>query len=420
MIKIINRLPTEEEYPRVRHLVLQHPEQEVTDEQVAVVFAACPRLESVALSGISDTSDETLALLAQTAANLQGIDLNGCTQVTDVGVVALTTKPLPLQWICLSGVVTLTDQSVFAIARAGSHLMDLDLCDLPLITPLSVSDLWTHLRKLRSLRLARCPLLTDEAFPSRQRGQETGETDSQSLLPPLALRYGAENLRTLDLSHCRITDETIEGIITYAPKIQNLFLNHCAQLTDRALDSISRLGENLDVLSMAHVSKLSDASIVNLIRSCPKLRGVDLGFCENLTDMSVFELASLSGLRRLSLSGLYNITDIAIYTIAEQLPELERFYLAHCNLISLEAIHILLKRLQKLQQVNLTGVPSCQRRDMEQFSEPPPVHLDSEERITFRVYNGQNVSLLRRFLDIEEQQGLDDETGSNPFALQSE
>ncbi|KAK2466064.1 hypothetical protein APHAL10511_001706 [Amanita phalloides] len=404
MIKITDRLPTEGEYLRVRHLVLQQVGH-ITDNELASVIGACTHLESAVLSGIPDLSDRTLILLAKTATDLQGINLNSCTHITDDGVLALTAQPLPLQWVRLNGAVNLTDQSVLAITTALSRLVELELCDLPLITPVSTSSVWTQLRKLRVLRLARCPLLTDVASPPASGRRPEAEES----LEGLALRYDADSLRVLDLTRCKITDESVERIVAYAPKIQNLILTGCDQLTDRALDNICRLGDNLDVLSMSHVTEITDAAVVRLARSCPKLRGVDFGFCQKLTDMSVFEVASLSYLKRLSLMGLNNITDIAIYAIAEHAVELERFHLAHCNQISLEAVYMLLKNLRKLQQVVLNGVPSCQGDGMEQLSEEPPAHLDAEQQAVFRVYKGQNISRLREFLDLEKRRKADDE-----------
>lgn len=148
-------------------------------------------------------------------------------------------------------------------------------------------------RKLRTLRLARCPLLTEKAFPSSlgSLGLESADTvegekplpprpttwlDS---LPPLILRHSAENLRVLDLTHCKITDDVIEGIVTHAPKIQNLTISGCLLLTDRAVDSICQLGEHLDVLLLAQVANITDGAIVRLARSCPNLRVVDVA-CE--------------------------------------------------------------------------------------------------------------------------------------------
>jgi F-box and leucine-rich repeat protein GRR1 len=133
-------------------------------------------------------------------------------------------------------------------------------------------------RKLRSLRLARCPLLADIAFPPGQEQEmELGDNTSVDRLPPLALGHNAGNLRILDLAYCKITDNSIEGIIAHAPKIQTLYLTGCDQLTERALDHVCRLGDNLDVLGVGNISSITDAAIVRLARACPKLRGIDVG-----------------------------------------------------------------------------------------------------------------------------------------------
>ena len=170
MIKIVDRLPTEEEYKRVRHLILQTPlhlpskdeEQEaddltgdrspaathrlITDDEVAAILPYCLHLETVCLSGIPDTSDRTLVLLAANAVNIQGLNIANCTHVTDVGVFELTTKSLPLSWLVLNGIAGLTDPSISAIAKTCSRLVELEICNLPLLTPVALRDIWSFSR----------------------------------------------------------------------------------------------------------------------------------------------------------------------------------------------------------------------------------------------------------------------------------
>ena len=296
--RIRDRLPSEEECRRVRHLVLEQlGDSNITDDQVADAVAACPHLESVVLSGVPGTTDKTVVLLATTAINLQGINLSGCQQVTDVGVLELTAKSLPLQWIELSGVAGLTDPSISAIGKSCSRLVELGLCDLPLLSALSVRDVWSFSRKLRILRLARCPLLTDKAFPSLLAQGSAVDEDGEKPLPPmpttwqdqlphLVLRHTAENLRVLDLTSCKITDDAIEGIVAHAPKIQSLTLSGCNLLTDRTLGCICKLGDHLDILMLAHVANITDRAVVELVRSCTNLRCVDV----SCTFRSVFSL----------------------------------------------------------------------------------------------------------------------------------
>ena len=123
-------------------------------------------------------------------------------------------------------------------------------------------------RKLRTLRVANNPLLSDKAFPSSVRRDPSPTPSGSSLrdkplplrpttwleqLPPLILRHKADNMRVLDVSDCKITDSAIEGIISHAPRIQSLNLTKCSMLTDAALDCVAKLGDHLDVLIIAHV-----------------------------------------------------------------------------------------------------------------------------------------------------------------------
>ncbi|PPQ77670.1 hypothetical protein CVT25_011105 [Psilocybe cyanescens] len=426
MMKITDRLPAEEEYRRVRHLILEQAQDSISDEQLAQVLAFCPHLETVVLTGVSETTDRTIVILTEKAINLLGLNLSGCTQITDVGVLEITNKSLPLQWLQLNGVVGLTDPSISAIAKTCSRLIELEISNLPLLTPVAVRDIWSFSRKLRTFRLANNPLLTDKAFPSPTglNALGPGQDDEKPLpprpttwleqLPPLILRHTAENLRLLDLSFCKITDEAIEGIVTHAPRIQTFILSGCLLLTDRALESISKLHDHLDVLMLAHVSNITDRAVVKLARSCTNLRCVDVAY------MSVFELAGLPSLRRLSLVRVHKLTDIGIFALAEQATGLERLHLSYCDHLSLDAVHLLLRKLDRLQHLTATGIPSLRRRGVHRFSEPTPTNCDPDQQAAFCIFNGENVARLRRFLDKEDKRRREAEARNVPFVTRSD
>ncbi|TFK75754.1 RNI-like protein [Pluteus cervinus] len=439
MIRMVDRLPNQDEYRRVRHLLLLQQSSgptddggAITDDQLSRVIPSCPHLETVDLTGVPETSDRTVVLLASHATHLQGINLSGCTQVSEVGVLELTNKSLPLRWIHLNGVVGLTDPSISAIAKSCSRLIELELCDLPLLSPVSVRDIWSFSRKLRTLRLARCSLLSDKAFPSiiRPPSPTPSDGDDKPLpqipgtwieqMPPLVLHHTADNLRILDLTNCKITDDAVEGIVCHANKIQTLVLSGCSQLTDHSVESICKLGGNLDVLMLARVANVTDRAMIMLARSCPHLRCVDLAFCRNLTDMSVFELAGLKSLRRLSLVRVHKLTDIAMYALAEHAKGLERLHVSYCDRLSLEAIHLLLGNVESLQHLTATGIPAFRRKGVHRFSERPPSNYDPEQKAAYCVFNGPNLAGLRGFLDKEAQRERDAETKNIPFVSRSD
>lgn len=136
--------------------------------------------------------------------------------------------------------------------------------------------------------------------------------------------------------------------------------------------------------------------------------------------MSVFELASLQGLRRLSLVRVYKLTDMAVYALAEQAMLLERLYLSYCDRLSLESIHVLMRKLEHLHHLSVTGVPSLKRKGTRRFSALPPSDLDSNQQAVYRVFTGHNITLLRRFLDKEEKRRRDAEAQNIPFTERSD
>jgi F-box and leucine-rich repeat protein GRR1 len=88
--------------------------------------------------------------------------------------------------------------------------------------------------------------------------------------------------------------------------------------------------------------------------------------------MSVFELAGLQSLRRLSLVRVHKLTDIGIFSLAEHATRLERLHLSYCDHFSLDAIHLLLRKLDRLQHFTATGIPSLKRIGIQRFSAPAP------------------------------------------------
>ncbi|KAJ7590871.1 hypothetical protein C8J56DRAFT_824725 [Mycena floridula] len=428
MIRLVDRLPTSAvECRRVRDLQLLE-NSEITDEHLKII-QYCPHLETVVFQSVPTLSDRTLVMLAASALNLQSIDITDCQLVTDVGLLELTNKSLPLQKVVLNGAQGCRDPSISALAKACPHLVELELCRLPMLSPLSIRDVFSFSRKLRSLRLGHCPLLSDKAFPSSLGPNLIIEDDEKPLpprpttwldeLPPLILRHTAENLRVLDLAFCKITDDAVHGIVAHAPKIQTLVLNGCSALTDQAIDSICLLGDSLDIVLLAQVSNITDAGIIKLSRSCTNLRCVDVSFCRNLTDMSVFELAALNSIRRLAAVRV-KLTDLAIFALAEHSTGLERLQLSYCDKISLEAIHLLLNKLARLEELKLTGVKALKRKGVARFSDAPPPATDEAQQSMYRVFTGQNIDGLRRFLDKEESRRRESEAKNIPFISRSD
>ena len=128
----------------------------------------------------------------------------------------------------------------------------------------------------------------------------------------------------------------------------------------------------------------------------------------------MFELSALPKLRRIGLVRVNQLTDEAIYALAERHATLERIHLSYCDQISVMAIHFLLLKLHKLTHLSLTGVPAFQQPELQQFCrEPPKVSFfhtwsffmliaaqdfNTPQRQAFCVFSCKGVSQLRTYL----------------------
>lgn len=388
---------------RLERLTLVNCEN-VSGEALARILPHCPMLVALDLTGVVDTRDDALVGAASAAKRLQGINLTGCRNVTDVGLMALATNCPLLRRVKLSGVSALTDAPICAMARGCPYLLELDLNQCQNVTDVAIREIWTHSMHMREIRLAHCVELTDAAFPAppKPEAQQVAEqanpfpasaarlADSQTL-PPLVVHRRLEHLRMLDVTACgQLTDDAIDGVISRAPKIRNLVLSKCIQITDRSVENICKLGRYLHYLHLGHAAHITDRAVRTLARSCTRLRYVDFASehlvlslhmflmltaesdCTHLTDMSVFELSALPKLRRVGLVRVNNLTDEAVFSLAERHATLERIHLSYCEQISAMAIHFLLQKLHKLTHLSLTGIPAFRQPELQQFCREPP------------------------------------------------
>lgn len=87
--------------------------------------------------------------------------------------------------------------------------------------------------------------------------------------------------------------------------------------------------------------------------------------------MSILELALLDDLHRLYMIGLHKVTDIALQFLAEHTPGLTHLQISGCFHFSLDAVHLILRRLTKLQRLGAC-IPPMYRIGVKRFSEPEP------------------------------------------------
>lgn len=93
--------------------------------------------------------------------------------------------------------------------------------------------------------------------------------------------------------------------------------------------------------------------------------------CTKLSDLAILEIALLPNLHRLYMSGLAKVTDVSILFLAEHTPGLTHLHLSGCHRVSLDAVHVVLRRLTRLERLGV-NIPAMARVGTERFTDPEP------------------------------------------------
>lgn len=111
-----------------------------------------------------------------------------------------------------------------------------------------------------------------------------------------------DNLKTLDLSYCEITDKDLEDLKSFS-NLQELNLSCCEKITDKGF-------ENLKFFLSLKKLNLWGTQIKELgpLKLLSNLEELDLSDCNNITDDGIENIQSVSTLRKLNLKDCDNIT----------------------------------------------------------------------------------------------------------------
>jgi len=244
-----------------------------------------PQLQEFSVSNIA-LREQDVRTLADTLSNLEGIHLTACTGIVDL---CKSTMQFP-------------------------NLRRLSLKDFPVLTDREIELLAKAFPLLRQFRLVRCNKFPNMIFKS------------------LATAY-KDSLELLDLSGCRLPDDSFELKDTFFSSLNSLLLSDTG-CTDRCLEAIcqrvgmlTRLelnntkvslvglkkalgkGASLQLLQLQGCSEVDNATLSEIAQKCNMLRKVDLQRCEKVDESGVVTLyRSCKPIERVELARCRKIT----------------------------------------------------------------------------------------------------------------
>jgi hypothetical protein len=121
-----------------------------------------------------------------------------------------------------------------------------------------------------------------------------------------------------NLKHFRSTsppsDDELAGLLQAFPRLESLDIN-CNNLTDKGVAQITSLTE-LRSLTLSLLFDVTDPGFLRKLRSVPKLRELKIENSGTTTDTWVTEIAELHELESLSLSGAHHLTNEGVTLIS--------------------------------------------------------------------------------------------------------
>eukprot|EP00210_Caulerpa_lentillifera_P005051 g4824.t1 len=196
---------------------------------------------------------------------------------------------------------------------------------------------------------------------------------------------GLEKVENLDLTNClSITDRFLQCFNRAKSTIKYLCLNGCVRITDEGIHHLSSLMElvelrvshlpsvtgrnltqlssKLELLDASHCENLSDESVRCYINShhggiVSNLSYLDLSGCQNIQSSTLASFSDLNQLKRLKLSGLYQLVEINQWN---QLAKLKALDISFASRLIMHQALPVIAQMTQLRSLRLAGCPLLQ------------------------------------------------------------
>ncbi|XP_018017696.1 F-box/LRR-repeat protein 3 isoform X1 [Hyalella azteca] len=416
------------------------------------------QLHTLSLANCDQVTNTAVERLCSGQPWLRRLDLTGCYRVSGVAVVALADSLPCLQWLSLHGCGAVTAESVSRLVQSHElHHLDVGATDSssscavqhkmhrfqPKLRYLSLAGVsldapqvvlvaagapnLTHLDlsmsahslknvtlQLRVLLLSTCCLLTDAGFMG-------------------------ECYRDASLSHhpaacddCKASvapKKTLSGVnLTTSPRRVQLYSRRVTCSGHRACrcfydyDSWTSLVDSLSRVDAEVSEELQEA---NEAGESQQVNGVEQQ--ESLVDYKAplslrrpASIANLRGLRRLSLCGVFKLTDHCLVT-AFHFPELQHLNLAQCGQISSVGLGAMASRCRALKELLLSRCDSVDdiavQAVVHHLHRLQRLHLQHCTLLTSDSLDSLHWRASLRYLDISQCTGMT-QSSVDEFSLQ--
>jgi F-box/leucine-rich repeat protein 2/20 len=147
----------------------------LTDDAIARLARACPRLQFLDLTRLERIRDSALAAISR-CSHLTSLNLYACAHYGDKGIIDLTSGCKKLTFLDLCGAHSVSDSAIAAIAKNCAQISSLNLTWCVKLTDLSLEHMSASLKQLRTLSLHGIKQITTNGMKQLSQGCSLIET----------------------------------------------------------------------------------------------------------------------------------------------------------------------------------------------------------------------------------------------------
>ncbi|XP_058463308.1 F-box and leucine-rich repeat protein 13-like isoform X2 [Malaya genurostris] len=263
--------------------------------------------------------------------DLVHLDLSSSLGVTDEIMELITTSLPKLKTLKLKRCILITDEGIMDIVKL-EHLEVLDLSNCEKISDRAMFHgvIGRKIKQLKELYLCDLPSLSDYSL--------------------IQVTINFSLIRILDLSSSpnAATDATMQYINFYLIHLRKLILYCCTKVTDSGLSGIDLPYKPLEIWDISE-----SFSIERLF----KLRVLNLSGCYKITDLALQKAIKFSELKELHLARCSQITEAGIESLAKNNKSVEFLDLSECSLVNDKCIDLITTNLKRLKTLIVNKCP---------------------------------------------------------------
>lgn len=282
----------------------------------------------------------TINLIPETCKLLVRMSLTRCGKITDDNMKKIAESCPHIEQLCLHGAYRLTNASLCDFAHTHPHLKTLEVAWINRFTQEFTRTLASECVELNHLQIANCEQVDDKVIEpvgnltnllSLHIENPSPNFSDQGVIN--ALEGSMHCIRKVSLINCDKVTDAVLRLLAQCPELTDVCVDGCPLLTDAGLTDFATspvLAKNIRRVSVSGCYELSDEGIVALARSCKDLT-------------------------RLVMPSLPKITSDSLLALSETLAQIEELDVSWCRHVDDEMLDMFLERQKRMHTITLWG-----------------------------------------------------------------